>query len=514
MKNKMLLVYMLAIVKFILPFLLQDPSYQPHRDEFLYLAQGSHLAWGFMEVPPLLSIFACLTHVMGDGFFVIKLWPSLFGAFTFVLTARIIITLGGRSFAIVLAFLPFIFGAYLRVHYLFQPNFLEIFFYTLIAFTLIEFIYTQKNKWLYWFGIACGLGMLSKYSVAFFILAVLVGLLVTPERKVFANKHFWFGSLIALILFLPNMIWQFTHNFPVAHHMDELKRTQLQFINPADFLKDQVLMNLPCFYTWLAGLLCLLFSSKTKPYRFVLVAYITVILLLLYFQGKNYYALGLYPVLFAFGGFWLELLTVKRVRFMRIIFIMYSFFLGIFFIPLALPVFKPLELAAFYRNNNYAKTGALKWEDLQNHPLPQDFADMKGWREIAQQTASVYNDLSEEEKNKTLIKCENYGLCGALNFYGKKLGLPETYSYNGSFLTWTPDKFHIANVITIGEDFPDTTRAIVKQFRRISIEGELKDSLARQNGTKIILWKQCDPAVLSKFIEAEVAERKAKFTRR
>jgi hypothetical protein len=101
-----------------------------------------------------------------------------------------------------------------------------------------------------------------------------------------------------------------------------------------------------------------------------------------------------------------------------------------------------------------------------------------------------------------------------LNYYGKKLGLPEVYGYNGSFLLWIPDTLNITNVITVGEKFPDSSRAIVKQFQHISIEGELKDSMARQNGTKIILWDVCNPDTLSKFIKEEIHERKALFTRK
>src|SRR6476469_4296971 len=115
MKKTNLLIYTLGIIKFIIPYLLQNNVYEPHRDEFLYLAQGHHVAWGFMEVPPLLSVFAWLTHLLGDGIFWIKFWPDLFGAFTFIITAKIIRTLGGKSFAIFLAFLPFVFGVYLRL---------------------------------------------------------------------------------------------------------------------------------------------------------------------------------------------------------------------------------------------------------------------------------------------------------------------------------------------------------------------------------------------------------------
>src|SRR5450432_1341205 len=120
MKNHNRFIYFLAIIKFILPFLLQSGVYEPHRDEFLYLAEGHHMAWGFMEVPPLLSVFAWLVHNCGDGMFWIKCWPSLFGALTFIIVAKTIVSLGGKTFALLLGFLPFITGGYLRIHYLFQ----------------------------------------------------------------------------------------------------------------------------------------------------------------------------------------------------------------------------------------------------------------------------------------------------------------------------------------------------------------------------------------------------------
>ena len=162
MKNTNRLLYALAIIKLIIPFFLQNSVYGPHRDEMLYLAEGSHMAWGFMEVPPMLSVFAWLIHLFGDGFFWVKFWPSLFGSLTYLVTGKIIQSLGGKAFALFLAFLGFLFSAYLRVHFLFQPNFLEIFFWTLIAYTMIRFVHTQQNKWLYYFGLCCGLGMLSK----------------------------------------------------------------------------------------------------------------------------------------------------------------------------------------------------------------------------------------------------------------------------------------------------------------------------------------------------------------
>src|SRR5438067_2085180 len=149
-KNKLLIV--LVLIKIILPYFLQNPLYEPHRDEFLYLAEGHHMAWGFMEVPPLLSVFAWLTNLFGGSMFWIKLWPSLFGAATFFVAGKIVQSFGGRNFALILLFLPFIFGVYLRLFFLFQPNTPEVFFWTMIAFSMIRFVQTQKNKWLYILG--------------------------------------------------------------------------------------------------------------------------------------------------------------------------------------------------------------------------------------------------------------------------------------------------------------------------------------------------------------------------
>src|ERR1700689_3591231 len=186
--NLMLLVYLLALLKFVLPFLIQNSTYEPHRDEFLYIAEAHHMAWGYLEVPPVMSVFAYVTNTMGGSFFWIKIWPSLFGSLTYILVARLILSMGGKMFALILGFLPFIFGYYMHVHFMFQPNFLEVFFWTLMAYGLVRYVQTEKPNGLYIAGIALGLGMMSKYSVSFFAISLLVGLLLTKERKIFLNK--------------------------------------------------------------------------------------------------------------------------------------------------------------------------------------------------------------------------------------------------------------------------------------------------------------------------------------
>lgn len=501
--------YLLALIKFLLPFVLQDGFYEPHRDEFLYLAEGRHMAWGYMEVPPLLSVFAWLIHLCGGGFFWVKLWPSLFGAFTFIIVGKTILSLGGKWFALVLGFLPFVLAVYLRVHFLFQPNFLEIFFWTLLAWSMVSFVQTQQPKWLYYFGLSAGLGMMSKYSAAIFILSLLLGLLLTPQRKLFTNKHFYRAALLAFLIFLPNLLWQYQHHFPVVYHMQELQKTQLQYISPAGFLVDQLMMNLPCVFTWIAGLCWVSFSSAGRQYRFMGWAWLLLMALLLITHGKNYYALGVYPILFAFGACWLEQVTIKKFTLVRYALIAFALIIGYLFIPIALPLYKPEKLAAFYKKRHIEKTGALKWEDLRNHPLPQDFADMLGWKEMAQKMARAYHSLDSNEKKRTIVFCDNYGQAGAVNYYGRLYGLPETFSDNASFLYWMPEQADFDHIVLLTDDQEEMQHAFIKNFQSAVLVDSITSPYARERGDLVIVLKGADSS-FKKFFAEKINKARAK----
>jgi|SRR5579862_5103607 len=509
MKNSSRLIFFLALIKFILPFFLQNSIYELHRDEFLYLAEGHHMAWGFMEVPPLLSVFAWLTNAFGGSMFWVKIWPSLFGALTFIVVGKTIQSLGGKTFALFLAFLSFIFTAYLRVHFLFQPNFLEIFFWTMIAYSLIRYTQTEKNYWLYVFGVSTGLGMLSKYSVAFFIVSILGGLLLTNQRKVFSNKHLYYSALLGFIIFLPNLIWQFIRHFPVVYHMSELQRTQLQYLSPVDFLVNQFGMFLPCAFIWFGGLIFVCFSRSAKQYRFIGLAYLLVIALLLIGRGKSYYSLGVYPILFAFGACRLERLTAQRFTILRYGLILLIGFLGYFFVPLLLPLFEPAKLAAFYEKRNLKNTGLLKWEDQKDHPLPQDFADMLGWEEMTKKMAVAYNTLDSDEKKNAIVFCDNYGQAGAINYYRKKYHLPEAYSDNASFLYWIPDSLKFDNLVLLTDDKKEMEHPFIKNFVAAELTDSVTSPYARERGSLIIVLKKGN-ADFKKMIIEKLAKDKAK----
>ena len=491
-KPTRILLYGLALLKLVLPFLIQNGVYEPHRDELLYLAEARHMAWGYMEVPPLLSVFAWITNFLGGSLVAIKLWPALFGALTYLLVGRTILSLGGRWFALVLGFLPFVFGAWLRMQFLFQPNFLDIFFWTAMAYALVRYTQTGKNRDLYVMGISLGLGMLSKYSMVFYATGLIGGVLLSWDRKILGNRHFYYALLLGLLIFLPNFIWQAVRGFPVVFHMKELRRSQLQYISPFSFLVSQLLLNLPCIFIWVTGLVC---TVLTRQYRFVAWATGITILLLALGHGKDYYAQGVYPILMAFGAVRLETWTATRSArsvALRLIMLIFALYLGYGFIHISLPFLPPAQLANYYAHDAMIrKSGSLRWEDLQEHPLPQDFADMLSWKEMTQKVAKVYDGLDSNEKKQTFLFCDNYGEAGAVNYYGPAYHLPPAYSDNASFLYWMPARgFDSSNILLLVTDDQDEMHhAFIREFQSAVLMDSITNPYAREYGTLIILFK-------------------------
>lgn len=502
----------LALLKIILPFFLQNSLYQPHRDEFLYLAEGNHPDWGYLEIPPLLNVFAWITVHLGKSMFWIKIWPAIFSGFSFWICGIMAIRLGGKYFSILLVWFAFVFGSYIRLFYLFQPNFLEVFFWISIAFGLFKYIDTHKNIWLYVWGISLGLGLLSKYSIAFYFIGLLIGLVLSQERKVFLNKHFYFSLLLAFLIFLPNLIWEYGHNFPFLHHMRQLQQEQLQYLNTADFIKNQFLMNIASILVWVLGLIYLGFHSKTKPFRLFFWAYLFTIFILIALKGKDYYALGSYPVLLVFGACFIENRSSGKWIWTRYILSLQILWIGILVLPILMPVFSPQKLADYYSKRGLSQSGFCRWEDGLDHPLPQDFADMLGWKEISEKAEKVYSNLSDADKKSTIFFCDDYCTAGALNYYGKGLHIPEAYSDVSNFLLWIPDNLTFRNIILVRHSGIKKKDDINNMFERVRVMDSLNYPLARENEMKILLLENVQAKFLN-YLRQRIQTKKALFRR-
>ncbi|HEY0039558.1 MAG TPA: glycosyltransferase family 39 protein, partial [Flavisolibacter sp.] len=460
MRRETLLLLFLILVKFTLPFLLQHPVYELHRDEYLYYEQGQHLDLGYLENPPLIGALAFVSSLFGGGIFWIKFWPALFGAATLWITVLMVKELGGRLSAQLLAALGILFSAYLRIHFLFQPNFLDIFFWSLSAYFLIRLIKTTNNRYLYFLAGSVALGWYSKYSILFFIASFFISLLATQHRKLIANKHFWFAVLLGLAFITPNILWQYFHNWPLFHHMQELQETQLQHLNKADFLKEQILMLFPVTFLWLGGLVWLF---KNDQFRIIAVCFLSIIFLIMLGSGKGYYALGAYPMVLAAGGVWAEKLTINR-RWLRYAFAGIILLLSLLFIPVLLPMQKPTQMAAFNQSIGLDKLGLLRWEDGENHPLQQDFADMLGWKELTEKTEKLFLQQPDSVKTSTIVYCANYGLAGSMKYYAKDQYFRDNIiSENGTFLLWISGRLYFKHLIFVDDEMPEKDDNVLKR---------------------------------------------------
>ncbi|MTK54024.1 glycosyltransferase family 39 protein [Paludibacter sp.] len=302
---------LLVVTKIALQFSLVHPCYELHRDEFLHLDQANHLAFGYISVPPFTSLLSKLIMLLGGGIFWIRFFPAMFGALTIVVVWLMVESLGGKLWAKLLASIAILFSVIARINILYQPNSFEILDWTLIFWALIQYTTTHKNQWLYTMAVFVTLGFYNKYNLIFLLFGLISGYTLSRERKIFITKSLWWAILLITVFIVPNIIWQIMHDFPVIKHLHALQSKQLDHNSGFGFLSDQLKFFASSILIILAGLFCLLFYKPFRSYRFVGICFISTITIFTLLKAKNYYALGLYPVIIAFGSLYTETIFKK-----------------------------------------------------------------------------------------------------------------------------------------------------------------------------------------------------------
>ncbi|TDO96583.1 ArnT family glycosyltransferase [Flavobacterium sp. 245] len=485
MTKKTFILIGFIILKFALQYLLLSPEYDLQRDEYLHLDQAHHLAWGYLSVPPVTSWFSYIIYLLGNSIFWVKFFPALFGALTLLVVWKTIEVLKGNLFALILAATCILLSALLRLNMLFQPNSLDVLCWTTFYFAVIQYIKTEKAKWLYAGAIIFAFGFLNKYNILFLLIGLLPALLVSKQRKIVADKNLYFALILGLILILPNLLWQYNNHFPIVHHMKELAETQLVNVDRAGFLKEQLLFFIGGFIVILSSLYALLFYKPFANYRFFFFSIVFTLLVFIYFKAKAYYAIGLYPIYIAFGAVFLgEILKAGWKRFLQPVLILIPLLLFIPIYNVAFPNKTPEEIIA--KPEQYKKLGMLRWEDGKDHELPQDFADMLGWKELARKTDSVYALFPKSEN--TLVLCDNYGQAGAINYYTKK-GI-KAVSFNADYVNWFNLNIYYKNLIRVKEFEENSTEFAETSpfFQKAVIGGQITNKYAREYKTTIFVF--------------------------
>jgi len=482
-KTNIIILIGFIVLKFILQYSLVHPIYDLQRDEFLHLDQANHLAWGFQSVPPMTSWISLIIKFLGNGVFWIRFFPALFGALTILLVWKTIEELKGNLFALLLGTTCLTFSVYLRLNTLYQPNSLDVLCWTSMFFFLVKYLNRNENKWLIYLSLAFAVGFLNKYNILFLVMGLVPAFILVPERKIFTNRILYLGILLALFLVLPNIIWQYRNDFPVLRHMKELSETQLVHVDRWGFLRSQLMFFPGTYLLFIIGLYGLVKYPAFKKYRVFFWTFFFVLTIFLYFKAKDYYALGLYPIYFAFGSVYLSHLLDQKTwtKVLKPVILIFSFVL---FLPLYFIAFPNKTPAYIVKHPEYyRKFGMLRWEDGKEHQLPQDFADMLGWSELARKVDSVYTTMPEAQN--TLVLCDNYGQAGAINYYSK-LGI-QAVSFNADYLNWFDLEIPYKNIIRI-KNAPEVEKEFAETapyFEKAHLAASIENQYAREYGTGI-----------------------------
>ena len=292
---------------------------------------------------------------------------------------------------------------------------------------------------------------MNKHSMVFFGASIAAGLLLTNKRKAFLNKYFWAGGLIAFLIFLPNIIWQIQNDFATLELLRNVQATGKNVVmSPFEFFVSQIMTLLPLtFPIWFAGIYFFLFDKNGAKFRFLGVAYLVLLALMIFLKAKDYYLVPVYPMLFAGGAvFWEQFIEkFKALRFLKYVYPVLILGLAMVAAPVVVPILPIETLIAYQKAIGYKPP---KTEVSHDAPVQQIFGDQFGWRELAEKTAEVYNSLPPEERAKAGIYASNYGEAGAIDFFGAQYGLPKAISGHQSYFVWGPRDYTGEVLIILG----------------------------------------------------------------
>ncbi len=505
MTKKNIILTGFIIAKFVLQYTLISAEYDLQRDEFLHLDQGHHLAWGYLSVPPITSWISYLIYLLGNSVFWVKFFPALFGALTIVVVWKAIEELRGNLAALILGATCVFFSALLRLNTLYQPNSLDVLSWTTFYFVLIKYFNSKNPNWFFAVAAVFAIGFLNKYNIAFLLIGLVPAILLTEQRNILKEKKFYLAISLGFALIFPNLLWQYQNNFPVLHHLKQLADIQLVHVNRWDFFKGQLLFFFGSLLVIIAALYGLLFYAPFKKYQIFFWSMFFTLAVFVWLRAKDYYAIGLYPIYISFGSvFFVETLNSGWKKNLQPVLIAIPMLI---FIPMYQIAF-PNKGPEYIINNSGPdkKMGLHRWEDGKDHALPQDYADMLGWKELAEKVDSIAATLPDLDK--TLILCDNYGQAGAINFYTKNNKVIAS-SFNADYIDWLNLDQKIVDVILVKEmdDEDKERKEEIPLFDSVYLAGKRINSFAREPEISIYVLRGAKVDIMQRII-AERNEKK------
>jgi len=478
-KDGMLAVAAIAALTFALHMAVNG-RYGYFRDEFDYIICGNHPAWGYVDQPPLVPILSRIFRgIFGDSLRSIRLMPALSASALMLLTGMITRELGGKRFAVVLSALAILIAPiFLSGGSLLTSNCdLEVLLWTGCLYFAIRAAKSDEPRYWLWFGVTAGIGLEEKYSILVLGFAIVIGLLLTGQRKFLGSKWMWLGGTVAFLILLPNLLWNINHHWPFVELMRKIKADGRDVaLTPWQFFSQQILLIHPLTAPiWITGLIAFCVARRFQPLRFLGWTYLVSFAVFVILKGKNYYLAPIYPVYLAAGCVVIDSAidnSIDSIRqtWLKPMLIAILLAGGAILAPLAMPIL-PIDQFITYMQWLPIKLPRSEHSHMRA-VLPQHYADQFGWNEIVDEVALAWNKLPADERKDCGIFAQDYGQAGAIDFLGPRYGLPQSLSGHQTWWLWGPREYS-GNCLIVLDDTRETLETL---FEHVDFVGSSRDN--------------------------------------
>lgn len=438
---------------------------------------------------------AAATQIFGHSLFLLRAVPAIFAAAGVYTTCLLVAEFGGGVFAQLLASVVSLFtGVLSSFGGKVGPDEVGLWTWPLIALLVVRLSKGANPRLWIAAGVAAGITIESKYSVLFFLSAIIAGVLITSARRIVLNRWFAIGCAIATLIALPNFLWQWHYSFPMLELLRNGQTGKNIIVSPLLFLAQEIIITTPFLSpVWVIGLIWLL---RGQQFRFLGFAYLILIVEMIAFHGKHYYPANVYPILIAAGATASEAWT-QRLQVVRTAVVAYAVVLGLAFLPFSLPIL-PEDIFVKYEAKVASflliPRSALATEyNRETSALPGDWADMHGWPELAATVKRVYDELPPQERSQAVVLGDNYGGASAVEFFAPSV--PVISAHNQYWLWGT--KGYSGNVLVqmdgscFKTDHLYASRTVVATFHsRWAISSERNMPIAICRGMRKPLTKE------------------------
>lgn len=429
-----------------------------YRDELYFIDCAKHLAWGYVDQPPLAPFVTWLTGPLGYPVWGLRFFPGLMAGVTVLFGCAIARELGGRAFAQFLTALVIVLDpGLIGIAYGLSTEFLSPATWTALIYLTIRLVKTQNPRYYIWIALLVTLAFYAKYSIAGCAVALAIGLLACGHRKLLRSAWLGYGVALAVVLVLPNVLWQVAHGLPILEvvHNDQLNRHALangmadessdRWRNALYMFGLQFAYQNPVFAPiWIWGLV---WFWRERRYRFVTVAYLILLGVLILTIGRGYYIQGCYPALFAAGAVAIERALAAKRHAPKIALAAAIVIVGLPMFPLSLPVLALPAYMAYERAIGLSRPAPPAGTYHLINPM---FADQLGWPTMSAMVAGAYWSLPPAQRKITAVFADRYAYAGALDYYGPRYGLPAVISPNNSYYLWGTRGYSGRSVLAVG----------------------------------------------------------------